>query len=411
VETGSGDEERKRELFEREIRRADGGYHRVISPPPPPPSWRPTPWPMPPNSNPTSIYPGNDHTYSQHPTTVQTARHHQNRPVDAGPLHPSAAIIERPLGFRNREQDERELRSRIDELDHARQYGSWGNDVVRHERSQTDYHNSAANESRGLFQTVYDVANAKDVTVHLSFPVSHDHDAEIEDFSRFRRLGNFEAAKELFQRTFDGQLKNPYMFVQYAEMLLDMGDYKSFALLDPNPAFGVDLSLLQSEHRERKHHQPHYIYSQPQRVAYHHDTFAPEDSRPIGRSYYQTASVPRRSRSFERPSNRDAAKEPTINHRASGSHHQPHSVPPRSPSPPPPHSVNQQAGPARGSLPISRQAGRESLILDETQLLAMNWRLLKALAIIHRDGTINDALDEARFTLKVLLATLGSTEV
>lgn len=241
-----------------------------------------------------------------------------------------------------------------------------------------------AEHGRGLFQTIYDVANPKNVTVHLDFPVFQDYDAEIEDFSRLRRLGNFEAANDLFKRTFEGHLKNPYIFVQYAEMLLDMGDYKSFDLLDPKPAFGGPLAPRPGASRERQGDGSSYLYDRP-RVARKH-----------------RSRVPRRSRSWEWQFNRFGDAEPAMHGAARES----------DPRPPPPFGQEMQT-PATGGLPVPPSAKRPELWSDETQLLAINWRLLKALSLIHHNGTINEALEEARFTLETLVVNpdAGSTEV
>jgi hypothetical protein len=90
--------------------------------------------------------------------------------------------------------------------------------------------------SQDLFQIIYDASVARDVTIHFNLEVFQDFDAETENFSRLWRLGNFTAARSFFEQNLMGHLSHlshPVVFIQYAEVLLDMGDYKAFKLLKP----------------------------------------------------------------------------------------------------------------------------------------------------------------------------------
>lgn len=69
----------------------------------------------------------------------------------------------------------------------------------------------------------------KNVTVELELDIFPDVEDELEEFSRLRRLGRFTEANDFFQSKLTAQLENPYVKVQYAEMLLAQGDYTNFA--------------------------------------------------------------------------------------------------------------------------------------------------------------------------------------
>src|SRR6185369_1475606 len=54
--------------------------------------------------------------------------------------------------------------------------------------------------------------------------------------------GHFRTAKEYANSVLGEYLSHPYVVIQYAELLLDMGDYKSFKQLDLSNPFGEKLS-------------------------------------------------------------------------------------------------------------------------------------------------------------------------
>lgn len=92
----------------------------------------------------------------------------------------------------------------------------------------------------GLFQTVFDVNNPQDASIHLELEITDDLETELETFSQLQRLGNFGAARDYFDKNLEPYLSNPYVFVQYGQMLLDQGDYLAFERLDPEAVFGKD---------------------------------------------------------------------------------------------------------------------------------------------------------------------------
>lgn len=64
-----------------------------------------------------------------------------------------------------------------------------------------------------------------------------DIDEELEEFSRLTYMGNFREAKSFFHENLRTFIDTPYVFVEYAEMLLSQGDYKSIQLLDDSRVF------------------------------------------------------------------------------------------------------------------------------------------------------------------------------
>ncbi|KAH8748667.1 hypothetical protein F5883DRAFT_436340, partial [Diaporthe sp. PMI_573] len=92
----------------------------------------------------------------------------------------------------------------------------------------------------GLFQTVFDVNHPQDASVHLELPITDDHETELEEFCRLQRLGNFAAAEEYFKNNLEPYLGNPYVFVQYGQMLLEKGDYLAFERLNAEAVFGKE---------------------------------------------------------------------------------------------------------------------------------------------------------------------------
>lgn len=88
------------------------------------------------------------------------------------------------------------------------------------------------------FQAVYNSSHARDVTVHVELELYEDVAQELlEEFSRLTRVGHFRHAKSFFDENLRAFMDNPYVFVQYAEMLLTQGDYRSIQLLDDSRVF------------------------------------------------------------------------------------------------------------------------------------------------------------------------------
>lgn len=82
--------------------------------------------------------------------------------------------------------------------------------------------------------------NPRNITVHLKLPVIDDIEDELEEFSILRRLGNFKAAKSYFQEKLKNYQNVPFVFVQYAQMLLDSGDFKGLSRLRAQEVFSEE---------------------------------------------------------------------------------------------------------------------------------------------------------------------------
>lgn len=67
---------------------------------------------------------------------------------------------------------------------------------------------------------------------HLEFDLTPDLDEELEEFGRLTRLGHYRNAKKYFKQFLQEHIYHPIVFVSYAEMLLDLGDYKSIVSLE-----------------------------------------------------------------------------------------------------------------------------------------------------------------------------------
>lgn len=84
---------------------------------------------------------------------------------------------------------------------------------------------------------VYNSTNTRDLTIHLDLELTRDIDDEIEEFSRLSRLGNYASAESFFDLNLRAHFSTPSLFVQYADMLLEKGDFKALMLLDESSVF------------------------------------------------------------------------------------------------------------------------------------------------------------------------------
>jgi hypothetical protein len=92
----------------------------------------------------------------------------------------------------------------------------------------------------------------KDMSIRLELDVEEDWEDDLEEFCRLSRLGLINEAKEHFRTTLEHVgANNPYIRVQYAEMLLSCGDYKGFQDFVFIPEFLPHPSEETSEDRDR----------------------------------------------------------------------------------------------------------------------------------------------------------------
>jgi len=100
---------------------------------------------------------------------------------------------------------------------------------------------------------VHDPSQAiKDMSMRLELDVEEDWDDDLEEFCRLRRLGLIKEAREQFRSTLEHLSGIPYIWVQYAEMLLSCGDYKSLQSLKPLPEFSSASSVETPDGRIRQ---------------------------------------------------------------------------------------------------------------------------------------------------------------
>ncbi len=87
----------------------------------------------------------------------------------------------------------------------------------------------------------------KNITLHLSLGVQEDLDMVLEQLARFSRLGDFRNARVLFERELTGHLGKPHVLVQWAETLLNQGDYISMAELDSSPMRALEETAVNGD--------------------------------------------------------------------------------------------------------------------------------------------------------------------
>ncbi|KAF5024852.1 hypothetical protein F66182_3091 [Fusarium sp. NRRL 66182] len=108
-------------------------------------------------------------------------------------------------------------------------------DMYRQDREM--YHR-VQSSFRGLqYDAAYNSTRPKDVTLHLEFDIVSDLDDQLEELNCLMRRGDFANADNFFSQHLAAHDSHPWVFVQHAEMLLEMGDFKSFHELDPGRAF------------------------------------------------------------------------------------------------------------------------------------------------------------------------------
>ncbi|KAI1077260.1 hypothetical protein F5B20DRAFT_593070 [Whalleya microplaca] len=140
-----------------------------------------------------------------------------------------------PIRRNERESDEiLERRQKIDEtMDYL-------------ERGLTHPHKSARQKVNG----VWDPSQTTDITVHLNMPLQEDLDDNLEQFCRLQRFGDFASAKRYFSENLQEHIDKPYVFVHYAEMLLEQGDYKSLVALNDDIIYSLQGNVPDSDEEQ-----------------------------------------------------------------------------------------------------------------------------------------------------------------
>ncbi|KAF8866534.1 hypothetical protein BDZ45DRAFT_735186 [Acephala macrosclerotiorum] len=235
-------------------------------------------------------------------------------------------------------------------------------------RSPTPERDSVENVRRR-----YDKMELDEIEHHRAHNVERDRE-QVEVYFRPyttfvmpETLGNFAAAKDFFERNLS-HFHHPSVFAQHAEMLLNMGGYKAFELLNPREAFG----------REFVHRLPP-VWREPE-LDEESRSFRAR-SRPWSRGARKVRLGSRR-----RVSHRDGTREPTMYGGIGGKLN--------------PLTKARDGGRATGALSGLPSARNADLWSDETHLLQVTWRLLNGIFIMRRNNTINKALDEAQSALE-----------
>ena len=76
------------------------------------------------------------------------------------------------------------------------------------------------------------LAGNHDLTIHFELDVNVDLKPALEIFSGYTRIGDFRSARKYFEDNLQDYIDEPYVFLCYAVMLLDMGNYKELAKLE-----------------------------------------------------------------------------------------------------------------------------------------------------------------------------------
>ncbi|KAJ2988328.1 hypothetical protein NUW58_g4036 [Xylaria curta] len=81
------------------------------------------------------------------------------------------------------------------------------------------------------FDAIWDPAQNRDLTIHLKMDVSEDLTDTLEELCYLQRLGDFSSARRYFGEYLGDHVDDPYVLVQYGEMLLEQGDYLGISKL------------------------------------------------------------------------------------------------------------------------------------------------------------------------------------
>ena len=76
------------------------------------------------------------------------------------------------------------------------------------------------------------IAGKNDLTVHFELDINIDLKPALEDFTKLTQIGDFHSARNYFEDNLRDYVEAPYVFLCYAVMLLDMGNYKELSKLD-----------------------------------------------------------------------------------------------------------------------------------------------------------------------------------
>lgn len=72
---------------------------------------------------------------------------------------------------------------------------------------------------------VWSISSTRDVTIHLELDVEDDVDANLREFVRFTRRGDFKRAEQYYRDNLARHSEHPKVVVEYVRMLLEKGAY------------------------------------------------------------------------------------------------------------------------------------------------------------------------------------------
>ncbi|OTA63621.1 hypothetical protein K449DRAFT_421717 [Hypoxylon sp. EC38] len=93
---------------------------------------------------------------------------------------------------------------------------------------------------------IWDPSHDADITVHLKMPLQEDLSECLEELCRLERLGDFASARRFFTENLQEYLDRPQIMIEYAEMLLEQGDYKTLSEIEDGVMSNVRGNLTDS---------------------------------------------------------------------------------------------------------------------------------------------------------------------
>ncbi|KAL3303969.1 tetratricopeptide repeat domain-containing protein [Colletotrichum asianum] len=97
--------------------------------------------------------------------------------------------------------------------------------------------------SQDAIRVLVNPQSPQDVSLSADAGITDDFEEPLEEYSRLWRLGQFEAARTLFDQCLLDLIENPYVLEQHGQCLLEMLDYNTLAQLakefPPRPAEGA----------------------------------------------------------------------------------------------------------------------------------------------------------------------------
>jgi hypothetical protein len=97
---------------------------------------------------------------------------------------------------------------------------------------------------------VWDVSSSRDRTIHLNLELVEDVGSRLDEVFRLIRLGRFKAGMEFFEVHLRKEFWTPYIFIQYARLLLESTEYKTVVALqavddlEHNPILNMTWRLM-----------------------------------------------------------------------------------------------------------------------------------------------------------------------